>query len=259
MKKHASVYWAGFISITTAVVCLGVPWNLAVAQPAPVTTPAGTPAAVTSAQGVVNAYAGGPVGTPAAATSAEAPGLPYGVSEVVKMYQGGINKDVLINYIENTVLPFHLTADGIIYLQHLGMPQEVTSALIRRDGELQKQAMAYQQQQSQNFQQPPAAAAAPYNQAVAANPPVVLPSTAPPVVMSPYPQSAPPVVYPDYSAYPYPYYGYPYYYGPDVIIGGGFGWGWGRGGFGWGGRGFEHGGFGRSGFSAGHGGFGGHH
>jgi len=162
------------------------------------------------------------------------------VAEVVKMYQGGINKDVLTSFVENSVLPFRLNADGIIYLQHLGMPQEVTAAMIRRDGELQKQAAAYQQPQSQPV---------PQQQAVIVGntaPPVALPSTPAPAV-SPYPDVvAPPVVYPDYSVYPYPYYGYPYY-GPNVIIGGGWGWGWG-------GRGFDHGGFGHGGF----GGRGGH-
>jgi hypothetical protein len=42
-----------------------------------------------------------------------------GVSDVVKMYQGGVGKEIIVAYIETTVLPFHLTADGEIYLQHL--------------------------------------------------------------------------------------------------------------------------------------------
>jgi len=248
MKKHALFYLASLISITTTVVCLGADDTLPNSATATVTTPTAAPAATVGAQ---------------------APALPYGVSEVVKMYQGGINKDVLVSYIENTVLPFHLNADGIIYLQHLGMPQEVTSALIRRDGELQKQAAATYQQQS--IQQQQAAQAAANNPVVAGNtaPPMVMPSTPPPVVPYAYPDAASQVVYPDYTAYPY--YGYPYYYGPSFVIGGGWGWGWGghgwvgRGGFGPGG--FGRGGFGgrggfsggRGGFSGGHGGFGGHH
>jgi len=237
MKKHASIYWVSLISLATAVVFIGVPWNLAAADG---TLSNSAPATVTT-----------PPAAPAASVGASAPALAFGVSEVVKMYQGGINKDVLVGYIENTVLPFHLNADGIIYLKQLGMPQEVTSALIRRDGELQKQAdAAYQQQSLAYQQQQQATAAAPANnQVVAGNtaPPVVMPSTPPPVVY-PYPDvaAAPPVVYPDYGVYPY--YGYPYYYGPNVIIGGGWGWGWGPGGWGWG--------WGRGGH--GHGGYGGH-
>jgi hypothetical protein len=237
MKKHASVYWVSLISLATAVVCIGVPWNLAAADG---TLSNSAPATVTT-----------PPAAPAASVGAPAPALAFGVAEVVKMHQGGIGKDIIVGYIENTVLPFHLDADGIIYLQHLGMPQEVTSALIRRDGELQRQANAAYQQQAQAFQQQQqatAAAAAANNQAVAANtaPPVVLPSTPPPAVY-PYPDAAaaPPVVYPDYGVYPY--YGYPYYYGPSVVIGG-WGWGWGPHGWGWG--------WGRGGH--GHGGYGGH-
>jgi hypothetical protein len=242
MKKHASVYWASLISLATAVVFIGVPWNLAAADG---TLSNSAPAIVTP-----------PPAAPAASVGAQAPALAYGVSEVVKMYQGGIGKDIIVGYIENTVLPFHLTADGIIYLQHLGMPQEVTSALIRRDGELQKQAAAASQQQSLAYQQQQAAEAAANNQAAAGNtaPAVVMPSSPPPVVPYAYPDAAPPVVYPDYGVYPY--YGYPYYYGPNIVIGGGWGWGWGPGrwGWGWGRGGFGHDGHG--GFGGGHGGFG---
>jgi hypothetical protein len=247
MKKHASVYWASLISLAAAVASIGVPWNLAAADGTLSNSAAAT---VTT-----------PPAAPAASVAAPAPALAFGVSEVVKMYQGGISKDVLVGYIDNTVLPFHLDADGIIYLHHLGMPQEVTSALIRRDGELQRQADAAYQQQAQAFQQQQqatAAVAAPNNQAVAGNtaPPVVMPSTPPPVAPYPYPDTAPAVVYPDYGVYPY--YGYPYYYGPNVVIGG-WGWGWGPGGWGWGwGRGgYGHGGYGHGGFGGGHGG-GGH-
>jgi hypothetical protein len=238
MKKYASFYSVSLMSVALAAV-LGVPWNSAMAQGTP------APAVVT------------PQAAPAAAAAPEAPPLPFGVSEVLKMYQGGISKEVIVSYIENTVLPFHLTADGIIYLQHLGVPQEITAALIRRDGELvrqaaanyqQAQAMAYQQQQQQA---PPPAGN--YQTAPAQPQTVVTPGTAAPAI-SPYGDvsAAPPVVYPDYDVYPY--YGYPYYYGPNVVIGG-FGWGWGGRGFGWGGRG----GFGgHGGFGGGHGGFGGH-
>jgi hypothetical protein len=234
MKKHASVYWVSLISLVTAVVSIGVPWNLAAADG---TLSNSAPAIVTT-----------PPAAPAASVGAQAPALAFGVSEVVKMYQGGIGKDIIVGYVENTVLPFHLTADGIIYLQHLGMPQEVTAALIRRDGELQKQADAAYQQQAQAYQQQQQASAPAANNQVAAGntaPPVIMPSSPPPVV-NPYPDvapavvAAPPIVYPDYGVYPY--YGYPYIYGPNVVIGGG--WGWGRGGWGhggWGGRGgFGH-------------------
>lgn len=242
MKMYALVYWRRTISLAVAVVALGIPWNLAVAEDtltnsAPTTDPAAQIA-------------------PEPAVDARVLALPIGVSEVVKMHQGGIGKEIILAYIESTVLPFHLTADEEIYLQHLGVPQEVILALIRRDGELQRQsAAAYQQQQLQ------AAATAPTNnQVVAGNPDPagVASGTPPPVVPYAYADPPAPVIYPDYGT---PYYGYPYFYGPGVIIGGDFGFGRGFG------RGFGHGrgdfgggrGFGRGGFGGGHGGFGGGH
>jgi hypothetical protein len=224
MKTYSLVYWRSVISLATAVISLGMPWNLAATDGAPWTNV--------------------PATAPVATGDARAVALPLGVSEVVKMYQRGISAEVIVGYIGNTVLPFHLTADGAIYLQRLGVPPEVMLALIRRDGELQRlSAAAYQPQQ---LQAAPTAVA--NNQAAAVNPPA-------PMVTSPYADGSAPVVYPNYAAYPYyPYYGYPYFYGPDFIIGGGFGFGRGFG------RGF-HGGFDRGrGFGGGHrGGFGGGH
>jgi hypothetical protein len=245
MKMYASVYRRSAISLAAAVVSLGIPWSLAVA----VGTLSNSPPATVPM----------PQTAPAATVNARSLALPLGVSEVVKMYQAGISKAIIVGYIENSVLPFHLTADGEIYLQRLGVPQEVMLALIHRDGELQRQAaMAYQQQRQQA-----ATTAAANNQVVAGNPDlaVATPGTPPPVVPDAYPYASAPVVYPDYGAYSY--YGYPFFYGPDVFIGGGFGFEHGRhfgrgdGRFGHGGGGdrrFGGGGAGRGGFGGGRGG-----
>ncbi|HEY3863109.1 MAG TPA: hypothetical protein VGO59_14600 [Verrucomicrobiae bacterium] len=175
-----------------------------------------------------------------AATNApsRAPSLSFGVGEVLKMYKGGIDKDVILNFINNTSLPYHLTADNIIYLQTLGLPQDITKTMIQRDGQLQERQMAmqpYYQPQPPMPQQQPAPPPSP----MAPQPSPqdgVAPSTPPPAVIGPD--------YPAYD-YSYPYYdGWPYYYGGPVIIGG----------WGWGGRGFHGGG----GFAGHGGGFGGH-
>ena len=179
-----------------------------------------------------------PVATAPPAAPA-APSLPYGVGEVVKMYQGGINKEVIVNYINNTALPYHLSADGIIYLQTLGMPQEITKAMILRDGQLLQQQQANQQFYQQPQQPMPAPAPGQYGPGPGQTPPpqeVVAPTTPAPAVT---------VVGADVPAvygYGYPYYGWPYYYGGPVVYGG-WGWGWGgyRGGF-RGGGGFHGGG-----------------
>jgi uncharacterized membrane protein YgcG len=151
-----------------------------------------------------------------------------GASEVVKMYQGGIKKDVIISYINNTSLPYHMGADGVAYLHSLGVPQDIIQAMIQRDARLQKiQAMQ---------QSTPPSAAPNGVQATAQSGRIVAPSTPPPnIAVIPGGDYG----YPYYYDYEYPYYDYGVY-GPPIIIGG---WGWG------GGRG--HGGF--------HGGFGGVH
>jgi hypothetical protein len=262
MKDRPSTFRIALAAITAAAVYLGASWS-ASAQSASatgtVTANPGTPGTVTI--------------TPAAGTSAASQNLTlsYGVGEVVKMYQGGINKDVIINYIDNTALPYRLSADGIIYLQSIGIPQEVTKAMILRDGQLQQQGRQQAMQQQYYAQQPMPPGGVPpngYGYGAGQPPPdVATPSTPPPdvtVIGSDYP------VYD--AGYPYyGYYGYPYYWPGYVGIGG---WGWGRGwGYvGWHGGvgGFHgavggfHGGFGGGGFhgavggGAAHGGGGGH-
>jgi len=186
------------------------------------------------------------------------PGMAYGVSEVLKMYQGNVSQDVIVGFVQSSALPYHMTADNIIYLRHAGMPNPIITSMLQRDGQLQQQsAAAYQQN----------AASAPPSQ----QPPgVVIPSTPAPQVYSSPNATVIGGAYPDYNyaspnatvisqpypynyAYPdYSYSGYPYGYWPGAYLG--LGWGWGgyyHGGYGHGG-GFAHGG---GGFSHGGGGF----
>lgn len=235
MKGCPPVFRMTLAAVMAAMVCLGGPSAsaqntsaTAVAQPNP-SNPSGIFLGPDSMAANATSY------TPAP-RAASVPGLPYGVGEVLKLYQGGIKKDVIIQYINNTVLPYHLGADGIVYLQSLGVPQDITKAIIQRDGQLQQQQQAMQQYSQQPM--PPTTAP---DGAVATPPPgqVGGPPTPPPSVTvvggADYP----------YYGYGYPYYGYgwPYYYGGPVVIGGGWGWGWGYGGF-RGGYGGFHGGFG---------------
>ncbi|HEV7924423.1 MAG TPA: hypothetical protein VGR14_03665, partial [Verrucomicrobiae bacterium] len=176
--------------------------------------------------------------------------LPHSVNEVVKMYQGGIDKDVIINFINSDSIPFRLNADEIIYLRTLGLPQEVTKAMLVRDGQLQQQQPAnqpyYQQQPMPGAMQPPPYGA--YGDMSGQQPvQVVTPTTPAPAVTD----------YGDYTDYGYGYPYYPYYYGGPYY---GYGYGWPWGGWGWG-RGWGYGGY-RGGFRGGvgfHGGVGGFH
>lgn len=168
--------------------------------------------------------------TSAAQLGAQKSNLPYVAGEVVRLYQRGISKDVILNYINSSVYPYHLTADQIIYLQQIGIPKDITQAMLLRDQQLE-------QEQRQGMVTPYAA--------VNNEPQMVVPTTPAPDVSV--------AGYPDY----YDYYGYPYYYDygwPYVVGGGWWGWpyGWGHG-WGWGGHGYYRGGFG--GFHGGVGGF----
>src|ERR1035441_6195007 len=116
MKRRFSVFRMAIVAMTATTVCLGGGF-VANAQNAPTSAP------------------------PPAVSAPPAAALPYGATEVVKMYQKGISKDVIVNYVRNTPFPYHLNADGIIYLQNLGIPPEITTTMIQRDGELQQQGM----------------------------------------------------------------------------------------------------------------------
>jgi hypothetical protein len=239
-------------------VCLGGSATVANAQTGATTnaTPVtANPSGIFPGPGAAIA-AGSATYTPAPAAT---PALSYGVGEVVKMYQGGINKDVIVNFIANTALPYHLSADGIIYLQTLGVPQDITKAMIQRDGQLQQQPGNQQyypppQQPNQQYYPPPPQGNPQVYPPPQMPPPggavdpsqVMMPSTPPPTVVG--------TDYPAYYDAGYPYYGWPYYYGygGPVVIGGWWGGRVGLGGF--------RGGVGgiRGGFGGGHGGGGGH-
>jgi len=183
---------------------------------------------------------------------------PSGVTEVLKMYKGGIPADIMISYINTSPLTFYLSADNIISLQQQGVPMPVVNAMINRYGQLQRQSsmLAGAAQQQQQYPAPQAQAQVP-----AQAPPPQYYSYAPADQAVTYPVEAP--SYPVYEPYTYydPYYYdsfyYPGYYGWPVGIGFGYYGGFGHGGYGRGG--FGRGGFGRGGFGGvGHvGGFGG--
>jgi hypothetical protein len=235
MKSRVTVLSTLLASLTVAAVCLGVPS----ANGEVITIPATAPA-------------------PPVQVS-PAPPLPYGASDVMKMYQSGINKDIILNYINNSTTACHLNADAIIYLQSIGFPQDIVQALIVRDGQLRQ--MGYANANAANAANAAANAAAMAAAGQAGPPQYQYPQVAVPT--TPAPDISDYSV--DYSDYGYPYYGYPYYYAGYPYYYGAYwgpGWGWGWGGHrGWG-RGF-HGGFGgfHGGFRGGgfHEGFGGFH
>ena len=137
----------------------------------------------------------------------------FGVDEVVKMYQRGVETDVIQNYIESSSVPYHPSAEEIVRLHDLGVPSQIITTLIRHGAKVQREAnAAYQQSQQQPVAAANAAASA-YPSGVAQPPPVVT-YTYPTYVDNPYPV----YVYPGYSysyCAPFSFYWswYPRYHG----------------------------------------------
>jgi uncharacterized membrane protein YgcG len=196
-------------------------------------------------------------------TTAMEPGYPSGVAEVMKLIKGGVPTDIVLNYINSSTLTFYLSADNIIALQQQGVPKEVLTALLKRQGETQRQMVVNSPQQvpvpqspaPAYYNAPPENPADNFNNALQAR-------AAESYSYAAAPAPAYPVYYPSY--YDYPYYPYAYGYGPGLYLGfggygyGHFGGGFARGGFGgFGGHGVALGGHGGGGFGGGHGG-GGH-
>ena len=197
MKMYPSTSIVTLAAMVATAVCLGVPGGGASAQsvgPAP----AGTTAPATTA-----------------AVPVPAPALSAGVAEVVKLFQNGINQEVMVSYVNNAPGAFDLGAEGILYLNRLGVPPEVVQAMLQHDRPRQASATAPLQT--------PAVPAATY-EAAPAPVPVETPGT-----------PAPAVTVIGSADYPYYDYGWPaydaggYYDNWPVFIGGGF---WGYGGYG---------------------------
>ncbi|HXT42131.1 MAG TPA: hypothetical protein VN887_19135 [Candidatus Angelobacter sp.] len=122
----------------------------------------------------------------------------FGVDEIAKMSQGGVETDVILNYIENSNVPYHPNADEVVRLHDLGVPPQIITALIRHGAKVQQQAAAAYAQNQQRTTEEAKAAAATGNTNSA---PVY---TAPAVTYN--------YVYPDYAYGSYPVYTYPAFY-----------------------------------------------
>jgi len=214
--------------------------SLSPTQPAAATEPAAAPSAKTN--GIKK--------------SAQSARLSFGVDEVVKMYQGGVETDVVLNYIENSSVPYHLSAEEVVHLHDIGVPSQIITTLIRHGAKVQQQANAASALIQQKATEEAKAASAyvnPYPPAVYAQPPPVVTYnyTYPQYVYAGYPSyySYPGYYYtsPFYFSFGYPGYRHFYYHGgfrsfPRFGFGGHIGFG-------------GHTGFGRVGFDGGfHGG-----
>ena len=148
--------------------------------------------------------------------------LSFGVDEVVKMYQSGVDTDVIVNYIENSSVPYHLNAEEIVHLHDIGVPSQIITTLIRHGAKVQQQANAASALIQQKATEEAKAASAyvnPYPPAVYAQPPPVVTYnyTYPQYVYAGYPSyySYPGYCYtsPFYISFGYPGYRHFYYHG----------------------------------------------
>ena len=55
------------------------------------------------------------------------------LTDLVKLIQAGMGDSVLMAYVTNSPTPFNLSSDDILYLNDLGTPETVVSAMLQRD------------------------------------------------------------------------------------------------------------------------------
>jgi hypothetical protein len=78
--------------------------------------------------------------TPGALPSNIAPNSP--LAQVIQLAQSGEDESVILSYINSASSAFNLTADQIIYLKDLGLPDDAVTAMIQRDQQLSAVANA---------------------------------------------------------------------------------------------------------------------
>jgi hypothetical protein len=81
-------------------------------------------------------------------TSTESSALPPNIlptsplAQVIRLAQSGVDESVIITYVTNSGSTFNLNSDEIIYLKDIGLPNEVVTAMMQRDQQLQQQMTA---------------------------------------------------------------------------------------------------------------------
>ena len=214
MKKRSSTFCMTLALMTAATLL-----NAARSEPAK-TNADSSDAAVSQTQSTAPAE---PPAAPSPKTNgmkkaAQAAKFSFGVDEVVKMHQGGVEADVILNYIENSSVPYHLNAEEVVRLHEIGVPSSILTTLIRHGAKVQQQANAASAVIQQKATEEAKAAAAsynPYSPAVYAAAPAVTYTYAYPTHVNTYPAYVYPRYYPSYySYYSYPRYCYssPFYY-----------------------------------------------
>jgi hypothetical protein len=68
------------------------------------------------------------------------------LAQAIRLTQAGVDESIIMTYVTNSGSTFNLDSDKIIYLKDIGLPNEVVTAMMQRDQQLQQQmaALAYQ-------------------------------------------------------------------------------------------------------------------
>lgn len=88
--------------------------------------------------------------------------LTAAAAELARMANSGVDEKVMLTYVTNSPSTFNLDADAIIYLNDLGVPGTVVTAMIQRDQALRGAGAAAMAESARaNAQQPPVVQAQP--------------------------------------------------------------------------------------------------
>lgn len=63
-----------------------------------------------------------------------------GIDEILKMVEAGVSKDVIKTFIENSPVPYNLSASDLIALKSRGVTDDLTTALMKRGAVMRTQA-----------------------------------------------------------------------------------------------------------------------
>lgn len=66
------------------------------------------------------------------------------LAQVIRLVQAGVEEDIIRSYVSNSISTFNLDSDKIIYLSDVGVPGDITTAMMARDQVLQQEIAAAQ-------------------------------------------------------------------------------------------------------------------
>src|SRR5256885_17027972 len=117
--------------------CFGVSVTMRAAAPRLRAAPSSVEAPVQAPQTQAGADTANGAAQPAALHANQETGsgkLSFGLDDVVKLVKSGVGSEVVLTYVNNSLVPYSLTATDVIHLHELGVPSEITAAAVRHGG-----------------------------------------------------------------------------------------------------------------------------